>query len=134
MKIVLDVNIILSALIRDSITREIILNSLFEFYFPEPSLHKIRMYKNYILEKSGLTDDGYGKLMETLFKYIRLVPTEEIEKNWDEAKKIMEHIDPEDVVFIATALSVADSVIWSDDRHFEKQDKVKVLKTKDIIS
>ena len=133
MKIVVDVNIILSALIRDSITRKIILNSLFEFYFPEPSLHKIRKYKNYILEKSGLADDGYGKLMETLFKYIRLVPTEEIEKNWDEAKKIMEHIDEEDVVFIATALSLKDSIIWSDDRHFERQDKVKVLKTADMV-
>ena len=61
--------------------------------------------------------------------YIKLVPTEEVQKNWNEAKKIMEHIDPEDVVFIATALSVSGSVIWSDDRHFEKQDKVKVLKT-----
>ncbi|MBS3104968.1 PIN domain-containing protein [Candidatus Woesearchaeota archaeon] len=134
MKIILDVNAILSALIRDSTTRKIILNSQFDFYFPEPSLHKIRKYKDYILEKSGLTEDEYDKLMATLFKYIKLVPTEEIEKNWDEAKKIMEHIDPEDVVFIATALSIADSVIWSDDRHFEKQDKVKVLKTEDIIN
>ena len=71
--------------------------------------------------------------MATLFKYVKLVPTEEIEKNWDEAKKIMEHIDPEDVVFIATALSIDDSVIWSDDRHFEKQDKARVLKTEDMI-
>ena len=134
MKIVIDVNRVLSALIRDSTTRKIILNSQFDFYFPEPSLHKIRKYKDYILEKSGLTEDEYDKLMATLFKYIKLVPTEEIEKNWDEAKKIMEHIDPEDVVFIATALSIADSVIWSDDRHFEKQDKVKVLKTEDIIN
>ena len=134
MKIILDVNVILSALIRDSTTRKIILNSQFDFYFPEPSLHKIRKYKDYILEKSGLSEEEYDKIMATLFKYIKLVPTEEIEKNWDEAKKIMEHIDPEDVVFIATALSIEDSAIWSDDRHFEKQDKVKVLKTGDIIN
>ena len=134
MKIILDVNVILSALIRDSTTRKIILNSEFDLYFPEPSLHKIRKYKNYILEKSGLNEEDYNQIMETLFKYIRLVPTEEIEKNWTEAKKIMEHIDPEDVVFIATALSVSDSVIWSDDKHFEKQSKVKVLKTKDILN
>ena len=130
MKVITDVNVILSALIRDSTTRKIILNSEFDFHFPEPSLHKIRKYKDYILEKSGLTEEEYNKLMATLFKYIKLVPSEEIEKNWDEAKKIMEHIDPEDVVFIATALSITDSAIWSDDRHFEKQDKVKVLKTK----
>ena len=134
MKIILDVNIILSALIRDSITRKIILNSEFDFYFPEPSLHKIRKYENYILEKSGLTEEEYDKILAILFKYIRLVPTEEIEKNWNEAKKIMEHIDKEDVVFIATALSIEHSVIWSDDRHFEKQDKIKVLKTKEIAN
>ena len=134
MNIILDVNVILSALIRDSTTRKIMLNSGFDFYFPESSLHKIRKYKDYILEKSGLTEEEYDKLMATLFKYIRLVPTEEIEKNWNKAKKIMGHIDEEDVVFIATALSISDSVIWSNDRHFEKQDKVKVLKTEDIIN
>ena len=134
MKVILDVNIILSALIRDSTTRKIILNSEFDFYFPELSLHKIRKYKDYILEKSGLSEEEYDKILAILFKYIQLVPTEEIEKNWDEAKKIMEHIDKEDVVFIATALSIEDSVIWSDDRHFEKQDKVKVLKTKEIAN
>jgi len=133
MKIILDVNVILSALIRDSTTRKIILNSQFDFYFPEPSLHKIRKYKDYILEKSGLSEEEYNKIMEILFKYLKLVPTEEIVKNWDEAKKIMEHIDPEDVVFIATALGIHDSVIWSDDRHFEKQDKIKTLKTEDVI-
>ncbi len=133
MKIVIDVNRILSALIRDSSTRKIILNSEFDFYFPEPSLHKIRKYKSYIFKKSGLTEEEYDKIIVTLFKYIKLVPTEEIEKNWNEAKKIMEHIDPEDVVFIATALSISDLVIWSDDRHFEKQDKIKVLNTKEVV-
>ena len=133
MNIILDVNVILSALIRDSTTRKIMLNSGFDFYFPESSLHKIRKYKDYILEKSGLTEEEYDKLMATLFKYIRLVPTEEIEKNWNKAKKIMGHIDEEDVVFIATALSISNSIIWSDDRHFEKQDKVKVLKTGAMI-
>jgi len=133
MKIILDVNVILSALIRDSTTRKIISNSEFDFYFPELSLHKIRKYKSYVLEKSGLTEEEYNKLMTTLFKYIKLVPTEEIEKNWDEAKKIMKHIDSEDVVFIAVALRIKDSVIWSDDGHFEKQGKVKVMKTEDMV-
>src|SRR3989338_830818 len=118
MKIVLDVNVILSALIRDSTTRKIILNSKFEFYFPETSLNKISKYKNYILEKSGLSEEEFDKIIEILFNYIRLVPTGEIEKNWKEANKIMGQIDQEDVVFIAAAFSIKDSIIWSDDRHF----------------
>ena len=71
--------------------------------------------------------------MATLFKYIKLVPTEEIRKNWGKAKKIMGHIDKEDAIFIAAALSIRDSIIWSDDKHFKKQDKVKVLKTGDMV-
>ena len=54
--------------------------------------------------------------------------------NWDEAKKIMEHIDPEDVTFIATALCQNNAVIWSDDKHFKKQDKIPNLKTCDMIN
>lgn len=133
MKIIVDVNVVLSALIRDSTTRRIILTSNIDFYFPESSLHKIRKYKNYILEKSGLDEGSYYFILTNLFKHIRLVPDEDVLKNWDEAKKIMEKIDEEDVVFIAAALSFDNSVIWSDDAHFDKQNKVEVLKTRDMV-
>ena len=36
-------------------------------------------------------------------------------------------------VFIAAALSYPDSKIWSDDKHFERQNKIQVLKTKSMI-
>ena len=85
------------------------------------------------MEKSGLTDAEYGEVVATLFKYVRLIPVEEIRKNWDKAKEIMERIDEEDVVFIAVALSIADSAIWSNDKDFEKQDKIKVLKTVNVL-
>ena len=66
MKVITDVNVILSALIRDSTTRKIILNSEFDFYFPKSSLHKIRKYKDYILEKSLLTEEEYNKVLAIL--------------------------------------------------------------------
>ena len=134
MKIIVDVNVVLSALIRDSATRKIILRSGSSMYFPEPSIHKIRKYQDYILKKSGLEEKDYVHILATLFKHIRIIPSEDIERNWNRAKKIMEHIDKEDVVFVSAALSLSDSVIWSDDRHFEKQDKVKVFKTKDLLN
>lgn len=103
MKIIIDVNPVISALIRDSSVRRIIVNSNFEFCFPEHALQKIRKYKDYIIEKSGLSE-------------------------------LEEHIDQEDVDFIATALSQEDSFIWSDDAHFDKQNTVKILKTRDMIN
>ena len=111
MKIVMDVNVFLSALIKDSTTRKIIINSSLEFYFPEHSMHKIRKYQNYVLEKSGLGESEYLEILSKLLMYIKLVPAEELAKSWNDAKKIMEHIDSEDVIFIASALSIQNSVI-----------------------
>lgn len=133
MKIVVDVNILLSTLIRNSATRKILLTSGFEFYFPETSLQKIIKYKNYILHKSEMKENEYNIVLSTLFKHIELIPDKEIKKSWDKAKEIMELVDEEDVIFIAAALNIKDSVIWSDDKDFEKQKAVKVIKTKDII-
>ena len=133
MIIIIDVNIFLSALIKDSTTRGLILTSDQEFCFPERSLQKIRKYKAYIQQKSGLSDVEFLKLFHTLMKFIRIISDEELMDNWDKAKMIMEHIDPEDVTFIAAALSQENAIIWSDDRHFEKQDVVLTFKTKDMV-
>lgn len=45
----------------------------------------------------------------------------------------MERHDPKDSLFIACALSNPNSVIWSDDKHFKKQNIIKVYNTKEII-
>ena len=134
MIIILDVNILLSAMIKDSRTRKIILTSEQEFYFPEKSLEKIRKYKDYIQKKSGLSDSDFMSLFNALMMSIKIIPNEELLDNWDKAKTIMESIDPEDIAFIAAALSKEDSIIWSDDKHFDKQKIINAFKTKELIN
>lgn len=133
MKLIIDTNILLSALIKDSKTREILLSSNWKFYYPEMSFHEIRKYKNLVLKKSGITEKGYQEILNNLLLKIIIIPDEQIFNNLNEAKKIMGKIDVDDVVFIACALSINDSIIWSDDKHFEKQDVIKTLKTNQII-
>ena len=133
MIIITDVNIILSALIKNSSIRKIITTFEQDFCFPEISLHKIRKYKELILEKSGLSEEEFQVLFNKLFTFIRIIPNEELKQYWDEARTIMEHIDPEDVTCIAAALSQGDALIWSEDKHFDHQEEIIVLKTKDII-
>lgn len=133
MNIIVDVNALMSGLLKDSTSRNIIVNFDKDFYFPEPSLQKIRKYKNLILEKTGFSEFEFLVIFHYLLKYIKIIPEEEILQHWNEAKQIMERIDPEDVTIIAAALSQENSVIWSDDAHFDQQKKVVVLKTKDLI-
>ena len=134
MKIIVDVNIIISCLIKNSITRKIIKESGFDFYFPDLSFNKIMKYKDYIIKKSSLSEGEFYRLMATMLQYIKLIPSSAIITNWTKAKEIMEKVDEEDVAFIAAALAIKDSIIWSDDKHFEKQSAIKIIKTKELIN
>lgn len=133
MRIILDTNVLISALIKDSFSRAIILLSGEEFYYPEQSMREINKYKSLILEKSGLSEEDFRLVLEKLLEKIVLIKEEEIKPFLKEAREIMEEIDPKDVIFIASALAYPDSLIWSDDAHFGRQNKARVWKTKDII-
>ncbi|MBI4014875.1 MAG: hypothetical protein HY365_02890, partial [Candidatus Aenigmarchaeota archaeon] len=50
-----------------------------------------------------------------------------------EAKRIMDKIDPDDTPFIALALAVENDGIWSSDKHFERQNKIKIWKTETLL-
>ena len=52
----------------------------------------------------------------------------------DGAIEIIGHIDEKDTQFIALALAIENNGIWSNDKHFEKQTKIKIYKTIDIIN
>jgi predicted nucleic acid-binding protein len=51
-----------------------------------------------------------------------------------EAERIMHTIDPDDTPFIALALAVENDGVWSDDRHFQQQTRIRIWKTKDLLT
>ena len=134
MKVVLDVNILVSALLRDSTTRWILTHAPFEFFIPEPSFASIRKHQAALLEKSGFTPKDFDWALAKILENVQLLPASFVKERWQEAKGIMEKIDEEDVVFIAAALSIPHAVIWSEDKHFEQQKRVSVLKTREILA
>jgi len=131
--IVIDTNIIISALIKDSATRKIIVESALQFAYPEPSLQEIIKYKSYILEKSGYSKSTFDSILNKLLEYINLIPLSIIGPKLNRAKKEMESIDVKDAIFLALALALDNAAIWSDDTDFEKQKSVRVLKTRDMV-
>ncbi|MFH1325427.1 MAG: PIN domain-containing protein [archaeon] len=132
MKIVIDTNILMSALIKDSITRKMIINPEFEFYYPKVSLEELNNHGRLILSKSKLDKQEYKNLLKKLLDNVVLVPTEHFYNNLDEAIKIMKDVDINDVPFLACAISL-NAEIWSDDSDFRKQKKVKIFTTAEFI-
>jgi predicted nucleic acid-binding protein len=131
MNIVIDTNIFISALIKDSLTREIIVNLDNNFLFPEFELQEIYKYKDEIIKKSGYSEIEFIRLVTLLLNHMKIVSYEEICNYNNEAWEIMSKIDQEDFIFIATALAF-DAMIWSDDKHFKMQDRVKYLTTEEM--
>ena len=134
MKLIIDTNILISSLLKDSTIREILLNESLNFYLPEIVLSEVNKYLPYLIQKSELSEEEIKKLLNTLLENLILVPIDEYEKKMDEGMKIIGNIDEKDIQFIALALSIENDGIWSNDKHFEKQKKIKVFKTIDILN
>ncbi len=134
MKIVLDTNILISALMRDSTTRKLIIELDEELYYPASGMEEIQKHRELILKKSGLSEEEFNPILNILFEYIELVSNEIMQDTVEEAKKIMLPIDETDVIFLATAMALEGAVIWSDDKHFAKQKKAKVKTTKEMLN
>ncbi|MBI5224125.1 PIN domain-containing protein [Candidatus Micrarchaeota archaeon] len=133
MKVILDTNVLISALIRDSTTRAKIISLEHEFYYPEKGLEELLYHKKEILKKSNLTDPEFKVILQVLFKYVLIVSKSDYESFLPRSKEIIAAIDPKDVIFIAAALA-KNATIWSNDAHFMKQNSVSVITTKQILS
>lgn len=64
---------------------------------------------------------------------IQTIPSERVSPFFEQAAQIMKSIDSEDSAFIACALATPNSIIWSDDKHFQQQNKVPVITTKELL-
>lgn len=131
MKLVLDSNIIFSALIKKSKTRDIILSDLFELYGPEYIFSEITKHKELLLKKSKLDRGDFDALLLLLQKHIHLISKDEYNEKMAIAEDILRNIDITDSPFLALAMALNCS-IWSNDGHFKQQDKVVVYTTKDL--
>ncbi len=131
MKLVLDSNIIFSALIKESTTRNIILSDAFDLNAPEYIFSEITKHKELLLRKSKLDKRDFDALLLLLQKHIHLVSNEKYDKKTTIAEDILKDIDITDSPFLALALALNCSR-WSNDGHFKQQDKVRVFTTKEL--
>jgi len=133
LKLVLDTNVLLKALIKDSVVRGIVVGPKHEFLIPEYAIEETRKHVRLIEKKSGLSALQIDSVLETLLTNVRTVPARDILSTWKEAEEIMAPIDRNDTAFLAAAMSVPCDGIWSDDRHLKRQKKVKVWGTKEVL-
>lgn len=133
MRLVVDANVIFSSLIKDSITRKLILFEDFRLFTPEYFYIELEKHIDLIQEKSKLNNNTIEMLIDVIMSNIDVVPLDEYVKYVPEAYKIMKDIDEYDTAFLALAMSLKADGIWSNDPDLSKQSKIKTYTTKELI-
>ncbi|MDS0259284.1 PIN domain-containing protein [Haloarcula sp. S1CR25-12] len=132
MKLVIDANVVISALIADSKTRELIVTLEPDLLTPAFVHDEIENYKQLIVKKSGMEPDRVTQFMDLLFQYIGVIPADDFYQAIEQAKETIGDTDPDDVLYLACAIA-NDAAIWSDDSDFEDQNLVETYSTTDVI-
>ena len=133
MNIVIDSNVLFSALIKDSTTRKLILEYGSFFLFPSFIFEEMEKHKEFLLKKSGMNKQDFDALLGLILKKVMIVPNEILANYHKEALEIAKDVDINDSIFVACALAYPNSVIWSNERKLKKLDKVKVLSTEELL-
>ena len=133
LRLVVDTNIILSATIKDSTVRKIIVESGIDFFTPDFTFDEINRHLNYICKKNSLSKEINLKIIDILSKYVNVVDLSFYAHKIMDAKKIIGKIDENDTPFLALALSFDNEGIWTNDKHFLKQKKIMIWKTEDVL-
>jgi predicted nucleic acid-binding protein len=133
MKIVIDSNVLFSALIKDAITRKIILEYDYLFLFPYYIFDEFENHRLYLIEKSNIEVEEFNELLELILSRVTIVSSEVLQKHKTKAIELAKNIDKNDAIFFACALAYPGSAIWSDDKALKKQDKIKILNTSEML-
>lgn len=116
MIIIVDTNIVFSALLNpQSNIGKILLNDDFENYFVSVSFLKIEIESHWkkLIEISKLSEKSISISKEKIYERIKFFNEDYISTNcYDEAKKITQEVDFNDVLFVALSLSL-NGILWT---------------------
>jgi len=130
MDLVIDANILFAALIKESVTKELILSNGINLFAPEFLFEEFYKYKEEILKKTNRSLEEFNEIFMILTNIITLIPEEEFSLFLEKAKSISP--DENDSVYFALALKL-NCAIWSNDKKLKNQDKIRVYSTQDLI-
>lgn len=132
MRLVVDANILFSALIADGTTRALLIELDHSYYAPSFIHTETHNHRETIRDKAGLTDSELDVVLDALFDEIVFVSDSDLAAQMQAAHAAIGEEDPDDVPYLAAAL-VKQAAIWSDDPVFEDYATVDTYTTTEMV-
>lgn len=130
MKLVIDTSSIISALIKNGISRRIIFSPAFQFITLDHTLVEISRYADLICKKAKIDTTEFNIIFNLFFEKIAIIPADEYKESFNTAKTLIDDLD--DVPFIALCLAFKFDGIWSDDAHFKTGEEITIYRTREL--
>lgn len=133
MNLIIDANILFSALIKDNTTRKLILKDNLILYSPDFIIEEFLEHLEELEYKTKVGNKALKEKMKELLKLsnIKVISNEDFMDNIKEAIKLSPDIG--DAPYFALALKL-NYPIWSNDKELKKQKKVKIYSTEELIN
>jgi predicted nucleic acid-binding protein len=131
MILVIDANILFSALIKNSLTAKLIFEEDLVLMAPEYVVEEFQKHEDLILRKTSRSREEFIQIMHMLKDLIVVIPKEEYAKFIKEAKKVSP--DKNDVMYFALALKLK-CAVWSNDKQLKTQDQVRIVSSEDLVN
>lgn len=133
MKILLDANILIQALLGSRAAITILTSQNHAFYAPTIIVASIQKYKTLICERSGQSPKDFETTFDAIQQFITLVEEKTYQPFLKEAQKVFARRDISDAPYLACALAIKVDFIWTDDKDFSVQDIIPIKNTKQFI-
>ncbi|MFH1247348.1 MAG: PIN domain-containing protein [Candidatus Micrarchaeota archaeon] len=130
MELVIDTNIIISAILVKSDLQKIIFNLRTMLYSPEFMLEEIEKYKDEIMERSKYSETELKELLAKIFSRIHIIPKEEYQNSCEKARKITP--DEKDWPFVALGLEL-NCPLWANDSDLLKSGDINTITSGQLI-
>jgi predicted nucleic acid-binding protein len=131
MQVVIDTNVLISALMAKTKTFEIIVFGDLDMHVPEYSLEEIERHKEELRERMHIPDDEFDLALDLILSHVTVVNREKYRLFESHAKKICP--DQNDFPFFALALAMG-TPLWSNDKRLKDQKEIIVYNTKDMAN
>ncbi len=131
MELVVDANILFAALIKDSITQELLFNDNLILFVPEFIFIELKKYELIIRNKAKRSKAEFDELLKRLSEKLFVVKNKDIETIFlDKAKELCPDLN--DFLYFAMAFKF-DIPLWSNDVKLKKQVEINVFSTYDVL-
>lgn len=130
MLVVIDANILFSALIKDAESAKLILSDKLALLAPDKIFDEFKKHKTEILLKTHRIEEEFSEVLSVFEDRIQLVPQDELKPFLNKASLLIS--DASDREYIASAIKFR-CPIWSNDKSFKQQSLVRVFTTKELI-